>query len=195
MRSLLRARIVPLAICGVVVLAIVAAAAILPRTARAKTHQHVKGEILPAGTISGQHSPEAIPDTIAYGLLFRTLQSLAQDPENAKAYQSYLTLMRLDAPEQAQFRRVVDRFTTQIWQVDLEVARVKDVWRTTGRRQRDAFVEGQIQALQLRKQTILSTVIADLPRDVGIQASDKVRAFTLNRVRRHSRMYPKGVAQ
>lgn len=191
------------AIAGVITLAITAAVWVLPT--RVRGHQHSKAEILPAGTISGQHTPEAIPEMVAYGLLFRTLQTLSQDPENARAYQSYLKLMQLDAKdddgpgpresEQAQFRRTVERFTKQIWQVDLEVGRVKNVWRTTGGRRRDPFVEGQIQALQSRKQTILSTVVADLPRDVGVRASEKIRAFALNRVRRHAKMYPNGVAQ
>lgn len=102
-------------------------------------------------TINGQSNPEAISEPVAWGLLFRTLQSLSQDPQRAIAYQSYLNLMKLDPAdqdgpgpresEQVAFRRVVDRFATQVSQVDLEVARVKAVWRTTGRRQRDPFAE------------------------------------------------------
>lgn len=203
MRSRFRSQVVPLGIFGVVVLAIGAAVWILPSTARGATrHQHVKGEILPLGTIDGRHTPEAIPDAVAYGLLFRTLQSLSQDPENAAAYQSYLEFMRLDASdhdgresEQVQFRRVVERFTTQIWRLDLEVARIKEVWRTTGRRQRDPFIETQIQDLELRRQAVLSTIVADLPRDLGIQGAEKVRSFMLDRVRRHSKIYPKRLAQ
>lgn len=203
MRSRFPSRVLSFGILGVVVLAIVAAVGILPSTARGATrHQHLKGDILPPGTIDGRKTPEAIPDAVAYGLLFRTLQSLSQDPENAAAYQSYLELIRLDGSdpdgrgsEQAQFRRVVERFTTQIWRLDLEVARIKDAWRTTGRRQRDPFIEKQIQDLELRRQAILSTIVADLPRDLGIHGAEKVRSFMLNRVRRHSKIYPKGVAQ
>lgn len=152
MRSRRRSLGIPFGIFGVVAIAILVAVWILPSNARGATkHRHPKAEILPPGTINGQSNPEAISEPVAWGLLFRTLQSLSQDPQRAIAYQSYLNLMKLDPAdqdgpgpresEQVAFRRVVDRFATQVSQVDLEVARVKAVWRTTGRRQRDPFAE------------------------------------------------------
>ncbi len=164
-------------IASVAIASIVFAVLLVPFTLRGETrHHHMKGEILPAGTISGQHNPEAIPELVAYGLLFRTLQSLSQDPENAKAYESYLRMMKLDSidrdgrgSELALFRKVVDRYTTQMWQVDFEVIRLKNVWRTSGGGRRDAYIEGQIRGLEVRKESILSTITADLPRDVGIR--------------------------
>lgn len=191
---------VPVIIATVAIASIVLTVLLVPFTLRGEgRHPHLKGEILPAGTINGQQNPEAIPELVAYGLLFRTLQSLSQDPENAKAYESYLRMMKLDSVDQdgrgselALFRRVVDRYTTQMWQVDFEVIRLKNVWRTSGGGQRDAHIEGQIRVLEARKQAILSTITADLPRDLGVRGTEKVRTFMLSRVRRHAKLYLKG---
>lgn len=185
-----------------------ATAALEGNTATGPTARHQHNDL--PGTVRGMDNPNAIPDRMAYALLFRFIANHRGDLNKEHEIKAYIRGLGLgrqcqhcpSVNEQGQtvirqsvgkddddidgLLAVVDEFQRKVGALDAQAMEIKDrTWPNP-----NSEVMEQLTALQRKKEAILDGLIASLPRRLSAGGVKRVLDHVGGRVKQMSKRVP-----
>lgn len=126
--------------------------------------------------IDGSHDPKAIPDRIAYSLMFRLISG-AKDETQERYIQSYIGQMGIKDKEDIRIlSATAERFKQQVDELDARVSAIKKL-ESESRAQRLPETQQQLRQLRAQFDAAVEEAISSISDDMSKPGLDQLKRF------------------
>lgn len=143
----------------------------------------------PPAVIDGEHTPEMIPDRVAYGLMLRLVSNPKTEPEK-RQLKAYIDQIGFDGDADA--NALLEAAADYRRRVDLVDARVKAIKEreAVNRSDRSPEAHDSLQQLRAQHDSIADDAINSFSKRLSEDGFDKLRRFVDARVKRKVKLRP-----